>query len=439
MKHGLFILVTATKDLLSQEFPGVFSPSDVSTALLSGVKAIIFDLRLPLEEKAQLETLCVASEVPFFYWSVPEHCTDKSAENFQMLVLQFITDQNAWRSPTPSPETLERLELKTLVDILTTANSHLQPEEVMRSVMERIQQIIPCEAWSVLILDNNAENTLSFAVAYGPGTPELQNHKVLFGQGIAGWVAKNRKPVIVNDVKDDPRFLDRIDKDTQFNTHNVLCAPLVSRGRTIGVLEMLNHREPGGFTEDELEIILTLVNPAAVAIENAYLFQKAQTLTTQDDLTKLFNARHLHQCLDTEIIRAKRTEEPLTLLFIDLDGFKSINDNYGHPQGSDSLKDIAKIIKGASREMDVVGRYGGDEFMLILPATDMEGAVAVGERIRNCIEGYHLGDIHITASIGIAAYPRHGQTRQELIRLADKAMYRVKEKGKNGILLAHDL
>ena len=437
MKQGLFVLVTDSEDLVSLGFTGVMGPDDFLGNLPTAIRAVIIDQSLPEEEKVHMESACVTHHMPFFYWSVPDSLPNEDADRFKDIVLGFLNEQNEWKINKPSPETMDKIELQTLIDIITTANSHLQPQEVMHSVMTRINKVIPCKAWSVLILDNNAENTLSFAAAHGPGKKYLASFKVPFGQGIAGWVAKNRQPVIVNDVRDDPRFLSAIDKDTKFNTQNILCAPLVSRGRTIGVIEMLNRE--GEFSESDLELVQTLVNPAAVAIENAYLFQKAQTLTIQDDLTQLFNSRHLNQCLESEIRRAKRTKEPLTLIFLDLDGFKQINDNYGHPQGSKSLIEIAKIIKSASREMDIVGRYGGDEFVLILPATDTEGAIHVGERIRNRIETYTHKEIRLTASIGIASYPRHATSKEALIRLADQAMYRVKERGKNGIMLAHDL
>lgn len=407
--------------------------------MLTSGKALILDRNLSEKGVQDVTERCIIHKIPFFYWSVPDNFGEMDVKTLEDMILQFLHEQNEWKSPPPSPETVDRIEREALVDIITAANSLLQPQEVMHTVMTRIHQIISCGAWSVLIIDDPDEQTLGFAAAYGPGKEMLRDLKVPFGQGIAGWVAKHRQPLIVNNAQNDPRFLDQIDKNTQFVTKNILCAPLVSRGRTIGVIEMLNHEDEKGFTESDLELLQTLVNPAAVAIENAYLFQKAQTLTIQDDLTKLANSRHLNHCLETELKRAIRTGNTMSLIFLDLDGFKAVNDNYGHLQGSQCLIEVGHIISECARETDIVGRYGGDEFVLILPSTDTDGAVIVAERIRDGIEAYRPKGIAMTASIGVASYPRHGKTKDVLFRLADQAMYRVKEKGKNGILLAHDL
>ena len=422
---------------LRDRSPGVYAPEQLTPNRLASAKAVIFDASINPKTLTDIETTCLRNSVPFFYYRLPEHLSRSHVEAYKSIVLQFLDEQNQWKNVHPSPETIEKIEHETLIDIITTTNSHLKPEEVMDTVMTRIHDLIVCEAWSVLIVDHEADHTLGFAAAFGPGKEQLAGLKVPFGKGIAGWVAKHRHPLIVNNAQDDPRFLPKIDQDTQFVTKNILCAPLVSRGRTIGVIEMLNR--PGGFSDADLELLQVLVNPAAVAIENAYLFQETQRLTIQDDLTKLFNSRHLNHLLQLELEAAKKEGRSLSLIFLDLDGFKAVNDNYGHLQGSQSLVEIAEIIQAATRESDTAGRYGGDEFMLILPDTDMEAAYKVAETIRDAIAAYKLKDINMSASIGLACYPLHGTSKERLIRLADRAMYRVKENGKNGIMTAQEL
>jgi diguanylate cyclase (GGDEF)-like protein len=436
LKNGPFVLVTRSPQAIP-ETPGVVTPENCSANLMSSAKAVLIDAGLDSPARLKLERACLAHGVPFFYWPAPER--PGAVPEQAALTRSFLREQNEWRNVPPSPQTVEKIKLETLLDIITTANSLLMPRDVMQTVMTRIHRHIDCEGWSVLILDNNEEHTLSFAAAGGPAKEQLAGMKVAFGEGIAGWVAKYRKPVIVNNAPNDPRFLARIDQHLHFVTRNILCAPLVSRGRTIGVIEMINRVGCAGFSEDELELVQVLVNPAAVAIENAYLFQKAQMLTIQDDLTKLYNSRYLNERLDTELAAARETGAALGLIFLDLDGFKAINDSHGHLQGSQSLVEIAHIIKSVTRAGDVVGRYGGDEFVIIMPGTDIAAAIRMAEIVRDAIAAFVMGEIRITASIGIAAFPEHGDTKESLIRMADKAMYRVKEKGKNGILVAHEV
>jgi len=171
--------------------------------------------------------------------------------------------------------------------------------------------------------------------------------------------------------------------------------------------------------------------------------KRAEALSVTDDLTHLFNSRYLNIVLRRETKRASRNGRPLSLLFIDLDGFKGVNDTYGHLFGSRALVEAAGVIRGSARETDVVARFGGDEFALVLPDTGGEGAFAVGERIRDRIAEYKFLagdglDIHLTASIGVATLPDVAASAEELMQAADKAMYQVKDSGKNGIQAATD-
>jgi diguanylate cyclase (GGDEF)-like protein len=334
-------------------------------------------------------------------------------------------------------DTAKRLTI--LTNIVKTANEELEPRRVIELIMAKIQQLIPSEAWSMLMVDEERQE-LTFELALGEKGKDVASFRVKMGEGIAGWVAQTGRPAIVNDAAHDPRFARRFDTQTHFHTRSILCAPLTSRGRTIGVVQVIN-RVGGKFTRDDLKILLTLVEPCAIAIENAMLFQRAEQLTITDDLTKLFNSRYLNLYLTREIKRSKRHAAALAVIFLDLDGFKSINDQYGHLAGSRTLTEVGTILSRSVRETDTIARYGGDEFVVVLPETPAAGALVIAERIRKAIEDYTFLEAQglaarISASFGIACYPDHALTPEGLIQKSDQAMYRVKERSKNGLELA---
>jgi diguanylate cyclase (GGDEF)-like protein len=329
--------------------------------------------------------------------------------------------------------------LAILMDVVKTANSILEPRKVIELVMEKIRHLIPSEAWSLLMVDEDKQE-LVFEAALGAKGRDVSSFRLKIGEGVAGWVAQSGKPAIVNDVARDPRFTREVDSRTQFETHSILCAPLVSRGRTIGVLEILN-KLGGRFTRADLALVLTLVEPCAIAIENAVLFQRTEQLTITDDLTRLFNSRYLNLYLGREIKRCKRHGIPLSVIFLDLDGFKNINDNFGHLAGSGTLTEVGAILAQGVRESDIIARYGGDEFVVVLPETPASGALVIAERLRRAIEEHRFLEgqgitARISASFGIATYPDHALSPEGLIQKSDQAMYRVKEREKNGIEVA---
>jgi diguanylate cyclase (GGDEF)-like protein len=337
----------------------------------------------------------------------------------------------------PSRTTARRLAI--LTDVVKTANSILEPRKVIELVVEKIRELIPSEAWSLMMVDEEKQE-LVFEAAVGAKARDVSALRLKIGEGVAGWVAQCGKPAIVNDAARDPRFSARVDTRTQFETRSILCAPLVSRGRTIGVLEIIN-KQGGPFTRADLQLVLTLVEPCAIAIENAILFQRTEQLTITDDLTRLFNSRYLNLYLGREIKRCKRHGIPLSVIFLDLDGFKGINDQYGHLAGSGTLTEVGTILALGVRESDILARYGGDEFVVVLPETPASGALVIAERLRRAIEEHRFLEpqgiaARISASFGISTYPDHALSPEGLIQKADQAMYRVKEREKNGIEVA---
>jgi diguanylate cyclase (GGDEF)-like protein len=220
---------------------------------------------------------------------------------------------------------------------------------------------------------------------------------------------------------------------------SVLCYPLQRRGEKIGVIELIN-KVTGAFTREDQELIEMLVAPLTVAIRTLELFESAERLTIIDDLTKLYNYRYLMQYLDADVKRCLRFKKKVSLLFIDVDGFKRINDTFGHLVGSQALAEMGQVFRRIVRETDVVGRYGGDEFVIVLPETPLNGAMVIAERIRKKVEECEFVaqnlSIRLTVSLGVANCPKHTLTAEGLIKKADAAMYRAKELSKNSIKVA---
>ena len=333
----------------------------------------------------------------------------------------------------------QSLELNIFHDVAKALTSSLDLDSILQTIMDKMAEYFRPDNWSLLMVDEQQQE-LYFAIAVGSASEALKNVRLKIGEGIAGHVAKTGEKLIVPDVQADPRFAKRVDKMTKWETQSIVCVPLHSRHRVLGVIQMVNV-DMDHFGDKEWFFLQSLCDYAAIAIENARAVEKIQELTITDDVTGLYNARHLYKTLDTEVYRSSRFGYEFTVLFIDLDHFKQVNDTNGHLVGSKLLAEIGYLIKGQLRLIDYAFRYGGDEFVILLPQTGKDSAIVVARRLRDSLrtstfckdEGLN---INVRASMGVATYPHDAKTPHDIIRQADEMMYMVKNGSRDNIGIA---
>jgi diguanylate cyclase (GGDEF)-like protein len=318
----------------------------------------------------------------------------------------------------------------TLLDLVQAVQATLEPEQIAQAVIERTAVWIPLTCWCVVAQDVREQ---LFVLADTGLVPDL-------GPGLygaAGWVIRHDQTFVSGNVGTDDRLT--VPQDAA-----VVAVPLRGREQVVGALVGIDRgvsKAAPVLTRSLDQALADLLSPVGYALDTALLLKRAEALSVTDDLTRLYNARYLNTALRRETRLATRNSRPLSLLFIDLDGFKSINDSHGHLAGSRALVEAGAVIRGSARETDIVARFGGDEFALILPDTGSPGALQVAERICERIARHRFLaedglDIHLTASVGVATLPDVAVAADELVQAADAAMYRVKDRGKNGIQAA---
>jgi diguanylate cyclase (GGDEF)-like protein len=265
----------------------------------------------------------------------------------------------------------------------------------------------------------------------------MKRVSVRVGEGLAGWVAEQGQPLLIEDIEVHPLFGKK--SRAKYSTKSLLSVPLQFRGETLGVLNVNNKDNDAVFTTKDQEVLMMLAGQAAIAFENARLYRELEQLAITDGLTRLYVRRHFLELLNNELRRAQRYHRSLSLLMIDIDHFKAVNDTYGHPQGDQVLQELSGLLRRYGRRDDIVARYGGEEFVVALVETDQHGAAQAAERIRRAVEQheFRVGTerLRLTLSIGVAGYPRDAGNQGDLIVAADQALYAAKRQGRNRVCL----
>ncbi|MFZ0392184.1 MAG: sensor domain-containing diguanylate cyclase [Calditrichia bacterium] len=337
----------------------------------------------------------------------------------------------------PKMNGIEKEGLMACLEIGKSLTSTFDLKEILHLVMQKISQLIPAQNWSLLLRDESTGD-LCFHIAVGIDQSEIMDQRIAEGEGIAGRVAQNGEMMIVINGDSDQRIHRKIDQLTGFHTQSIIALPLKTRDEVLGVLEIVNFPDPESFREKYLTMAQILADYAAVAIQNSRYYSRIQHLSITDEYTGLYNTRYLHDKLENLISEADDKNEPIAVVFVDVDNFKRVVDTHGHLEGSQVLKEVGEVMLQTLGERDILIKYGGDEFVIIMPGRDKDSAKSKAEAVLQKIRGSrYLTDteepVQVSASFGIAVYPQDADSKKLLLLQADHSMYRIKKSTKNGV------
>ena len=303
---------------------------------------------------------------------------------------------------------------------------------LLARITELVCQLTSAEACSIMLIDTDRERLLGKA-AYGLARRDVSLISFRIGEGVAGWVALHGEPALIDDVADDERY--KVLPDSENRIRALACVPLQYREERIGVLTITSPRA-AAFSQDDVELLGFIATTMAMDIDNARL----RRLSVTDPLTEAYNREFLQQRLPPAVEHAERRGEPLSVAMIDIDHFKEVNDQFGHAIGDRVLSEVAGRLRAAIRAGDLLVRYGGEEFLVLLPGSDAIQAAEIAERMRLKMESDPIqtddASIEVLISIGVAELRRGEDTGSQLVRRADTALYAAKGRGRNRVEVA---
>ncbi|MHB1674704.1 MAG: sensor domain-containing diguanylate cyclase [Acidobacteriaceae bacterium] len=336
------------------------------------------------------------------------------------------------------PDGQPGLEIQTFHEVARALTSSVDLTGILNGILQQMTKFFSPQAWSLLIVDEK-NRQLYYGVISGGQTEKLRHKRIPLGQGIPGWVALHGEPMILASVPEDQELSDELPENSG-RVESIICLPLRVRNKTYGVLQLVNCH-PENMDNHEIFFLHALCDYAAIAVQNARAFEQIQQLTITDDCTGLFNARHLYERLEHSLERSRRSGKPVSLIFFDLDHFKMVNDTYGHLRGSRLLAEIGDMVRNSLGLIETGYRYGGDEFVVLMPHQSKQRALDLANRLMDKLRTTTFlpeSDIHlrILASFGVSSFPEDGLDIHAVIRAADAAMYHVKNTTRNGVAAA---
>jgi diguanylate cyclase (GGDEF)-like protein len=324
-----------------------------------------------------------------------------------------------------------------MVDELSAVQSY---HDLLQTVLDRTAELLLAEQGSIMLIEKETDALLVEA-SRGALHEPAQKIRIPRGVGIAGGVVERGEPMLVENIELDPRIGKK--NRAHYRTSSFVSVPLKIENHVVGVMNFADKATGVFFDDVDLRLAQTCASHAAIVLDRKELCENTAKLKRQaitDHLSGLLNRGGILGRLREELSRSHRFSKTMSLVMLDIDGFKKINDIHGHATGDRVLRRVSEIILGAVRSIDISGRYGGDEFLVLLPETDMFFATHMAERVRSDIAQTDLSQElpdrivkNITVSIGIATYPSHGTSPEVLIDHADEALYRAKANGRNRV------
>ncbi|MGB7265205.1 MAG: sensor domain-containing diguanylate cyclase [Terracidiphilus sp.] len=334
-------------------------------------------------------------------------------------------------------ETEGRIPLADLLvfhQLARSLTSSFDLDTILRTILEQMEHMVEAELWTLLMLDETSQD-LYYAIAAGEEQEAFRGLRVKAGEGVAGWVLEHGETLIVPEAVDDPRVTQPDGSGTR-PVRSVIALPLRGRKGTQGVIEIFNPRAE--MSDYSIAFLHILADHAAIAIENARDVSRIQQLTITDDTTGLYNVRHLYDVLGQELKRCRKLKLPLSLAFLDLDRFKLVNDEHGHLIGSELLAQTGCRLQELSRSQDVCFRYGGDEFVIMMPETGAQAALELATTLHRALMKTQFQmktglKLKVSASVGLASAPDDGMAVHGIVGTADGRMYKVKLHGRGNV------
>ena len=336
--------------------------------------------------------------------------------------------------PKDSEGRIPLADLLVFHQLARSLTSSFDLDTILRTILDQMERMVDAEFWALLMLEESSQE-LYYAIAAGEEQETLRGLRVRSGEGAAGWVLEHGETLLVPQMEGDPRAAQSATPGIT-SVRSVIAMPLRGRTGTQGVIEILNPRAE--MSDYSIAFLHILADHAAIAIENARDVSRIQQLTITDDTTGLHNVRHLYDVLCRELQRQAKNKAPISLAFWDLDRFKLVNDVHGHMVGSELLAAVGRRLQKLCRKQDLSFRYGGDEFVILMPKTTAAQALELTKGTHAALMETPFGmksglTIQVSASVGLSSSPADGTHMHEIIGTADARMYAVKRHGRGHI------